>query len=257
MPVASGLYYNLHPGNGFETIPVVLLHGAGGNLLSWPPEVRRLAGSRVYALDLPGHGKSHGRGQQSIAGYARSVLDWLAAVGLHRAAFVGHSMGGAIALELAIQYPNNVLALGLIASGIRLPIPPDILAFAASPTTYRKASVALCQRAFTQSTDPHLLKLVLRRMTEVRQSVIHGDLMACDEFDAGKDIEKVWQPALVLCGSDDRLTPLRYSQFLADALPSARLVVLHQGGHMVMLENPPAVAGALEDFLSGVPYFAG
>jgi pimeloyl-ACP methyl ester carboxylesterase len=74
MPVKSELYYHLYQGSGYETLPVVLIHGAGGTHLSWPPEVRRLAGVRVYAIDLPGHGKSPGRGQQSIAGYARSVL---------------------------------------------------------------------------------------------------------------------------------------------------------------------------------------
>ncbi len=257
MPVISGLYYHHFQRSGFETLPIVLLHGAGGSHLSWPPEVRRLSGVRVFALDLPGHGKSPGRGQQSIAGYARCGVDWLSAVGLHRAAFIGHSMGGAIALELALQYPNNVLALGLIATGVRLPIPLNILTDAANPTTYRRASEALCRQAFSPSAESHLVELMVQRMTETRQSVMHGDLLACNDFDASKDIERIRHPTLVLCGTDDRLTPSRYSQFLADAIPSGRLVIIPQGGHMVMLERPQAVADALDVFLSGVSYYAG
>jgi pimeloyl-ACP methyl ester carboxylesterase len=257
MPVVSELYFYLYQGSGIETLPVILLHGAGGTHLSWPAEIRRLAGARVFALDLPGHGKSPGRGQQSIAGYARCVLEWLGAVGLNRAAFIGHSMGGAIALEMAMQYPENVLALGLLGTGIRLPIPPEILSDAASSTTYRKAYEAISRLAFSPSADAHLIELVVRHMAEIRQSVMHGDLLACNDFDATGRIGRIRQPTLVLCGSDDRMAPLRYSQFLADTIPSARLTVVPSAGHMVMLERPAAVAEALDRFLSGISYFAG
>jgi pimeloyl-ACP methyl ester carboxylesterase len=257
MPVVAELYYHLYQGSGYETLPVVLLHGAGGTHLSWPPEVRRLAKARVFALDLPGHGKSPGRGQQSIAGYARRVQEWLGAVGLNRAAFVGHSMGGAIALEMALQYPENVLALGLLASGTRLPIPAQILTDAASPTTYRKAHETISHLAFSPAADPHLIELVMQHMAEIRQSVMHGDLLACNDFDATGRIERIHPPTLVVCGSDDGLTPLRYSQYLADTIPAGRLVVIPAAGHMLMLERPQAVAQALEVFLSGISYYAG
>jgi pimeloyl-ACP methyl ester carboxylesterase len=257
MPIVSDLYYHLYQGSGFETLPVVLLHGAGGTHLSWPPEVRRLAGRRVFALDLPGHGKSPGRGQQSIAAYARRVMEWLGVVGLNRAAFVGHSMGGAIALEIALQYPENVLALGLLATGARLPIPPDILADAASPTTFRKAYEGISHLAFSSSAEAYLIELVVRRMAELRQSVMHGDLLACNEYDATAHIGRIRQPALVLCGADDRMTPVRFSQYLADTIPSGRLVVVPAAGHMAMLERPQVVADALGAFLSGIPYYAG
>jgi pimeloyl-ACP methyl ester carboxylesterase len=88
MPFAVKIYYQIH--QDAADLPLVLLHGAGGNHLSWPPELRRLAGFRVYALDLPGHGKSPGRGQQSIEAYLIALRDWMQAVELHRAVFIGH-----------------------------------------------------------------------------------------------------------------------------------------------------------------------
>src|SRR5512135_2219935 len=102
MPTADELYYHIYEGGiEGEKSPVILIHGAGGTHLYWPSEMRRLPRYRVYALDLPGHGKSGGRGQQSIPAYAQAVLAWLEQIGIHRAVFVGHSMGAAIALSIA------------------------------------------------------------------------------------------------------------------------------------------------------------
>ena len=77
---------------------MVLIHGAGGDHLFWPPEMRRLPDYRVITLDLPGHGKTEGPGCQSIQDYARDVAEFMDVASLSRAVFVGHAMGGAIAL---------------------------------------------------------------------------------------------------------------------------------------------------------------
>ena len=98
MPLSGNLYYSHHPDAGDGTPPLVLIHGAGGMHLYWPPEVRRLRGYNVYAVDLPGHGKSETiDGQQTIGDYARYLVQWLESVQLRRAVLVGHSMGSAIA----------------------------------------------------------------------------------------------------------------------------------------------------------------
>ena len=128
MPVSADLYYHFYEGSNEGQRPsVILIHGAGGNHLYWPSEIRRLPGYRVFALDLPGHGKSGGRGQQSISTYAEVVLEWLESVGIHSAVFVGHSMGGAIAMTLALDHPEHVLGLGLVSAGARLRVAPAFL----------------------------------------------------------------------------------------------------------------------------------
>ena len=106
MPIAAGVHYFLHEGGSVLRPTLVLIHDAGGDHLSWPAEMRRLPAYRVIALDLPGHGKTAGPGRQSVQDYARDVADFIDFIGLSRAVFVGHAMGGAIALTLAIRSPR-------------------------------------------------------------------------------------------------------------------------------------------------------
>ena len=232
--------------------PVVLVHGAGGTRLHWPPAVRRLRGFCVFALDLPGHGRSPGPGEQSIAGYGRAALAWLEAAGLERAVWVGHSMGSAICLWLALEASERVLGLGLLGAGARLRVPPNILRAPASPETFQSAVDLVMAWAFGPQAPPRLVKLASKRMAETSQEVLHGDFLACDAFDLRDRIQVITQPSLINCGEHDRMTPARYARWLAEQLPAARLEVMPHAGHMLMLEQPEAVAALLSAFLDEI-----
>ena len=90
--------------------------------MNWPPQLRRLAGMTVYALDLPGHGNSPGSGLQSIEAYRDSVFAFAEALNLPRSVVAGHSMGGAIALDMALQAPKRLAGLILLGTSDRLPV---------------------------------------------------------------------------------------------------------------------------------------
>src|SRR5512140_3865565 len=120
MPSAAGLYYFAHGAELVTLPPVILIHGAGGHHLYWPAQVRRLHGERVFALDLPGHGKSAGVGHHSVQDYSAEVLAFMDAMKFSRAVLVGHSMGGAVALQAALDAPERMLGLGLLGSAARL-----------------------------------------------------------------------------------------------------------------------------------------
>ena len=255
MPIAAEIYYHLYAeSEGGLRLPVVLIHGAGGIHLHWPPEIRRMPGYRVFALDLPGHGKSGGRGYQSISAYAQVVLEWLGVIGVHRAVFIGHSMGSAIAINLALDHSTHVMGLVLIGGGARLRVAPALLDGASSPTTFHRTVEMIVSWSFSEKTPVRLVELAAQRMGETRPSVLHGDFLACDSFDEMERIAQIRKPILVLCGNEDRMTPLRYSQFLANNIPDAVLKSIPDAGHMVMLEQPQAVTKALMDFLSGISY---
>ncbi len=265
MPFAAGIHYSFHEGVDVRKPPVILIHGAGGNHLYWPPEVRRLATLvancattyRVFALDLPGHGKSSGVGLQSINDYVRSVVNFMDAVGLWRAVIVGHSMGGAIAQTLALDHAERVAGLGLIGTGARLRVVPAMLSNTANPATFSLAVQTINEWAFGPQADPHLKALAAKRMAETRPAVLHGDLLACDAFDVMDRLSEIRVPTLIICGTEDKLTPLTYSKNLATQIPEAALQTVEAAGHMVMLEEPRRVAGALTVFLKTVPYQPG
>ncbi len=252
MPIAGNLYYYLHASNKPEAPSLVLIHGAGGTHLHWPPEMRRLPGYNIYALDLPGHGKSSGPGEQTIEAYAEQVAGWMASVGLVRAILVGHSMGAAIALRMSLSQSAAVRALVLLGGGVRLQVNPLLLEQSASSTTLPLALSAIVDWSYSPHADARLVELAARRIQETRPSVLHGDLLACDAFDIKDEVGRVRAPALVVCGQDDRMTPLRLSQYLAGTLPNARFRAIAEAGHMAMLEQPSEVTRALEEFLGEI-----
>lgn len=258
MPVAADIYYSLYRGSEKDTLPVVLLHGAAGNHLSWAAEIRRLKGSLIYALDLPGHGKSGILdGQQTVAGYAGKVIEWLEALRLQRAVFVGHSLGGAIALQMGIFHPEHVLGLGLVSTGVRLRVNSELLELAARKTTFNTAVAVLVKKSFSAQAPTRLVELVTQRMLETRPSVLYGDLMACNSFDVKERVGAIKRSTIVIGGALDQMTPLRYSQFMADSIPGAEMRIIPNAGHMMILEKPLEVALVLDNFLKRIVYNPG
>jgi pimeloyl-ACP methyl ester carboxylesterase len=256
MPNTVNVYYHLHEGarEGL-TPPIVLIHGAGGTHLYWPSELRRLPGYRVYAPDLPGHGKSGGRGMQSVGDYSKALIDWLDALDLHSVVMIGHSMGSAIALSLALDHPRRVLGLGLVGAGARLRVSSEILEQTSNQTTFSNAVAMVISRSFSPSAPARLIDLATRRMAETRSSVLYGDFLACDEFDVRERLGELHQPTIVLCGADDQMTPVRYAQYLASGIPNAVLKTIPAAGHMVMLEQPLAIAATISEFVGTIPYY--
>jgi len=257
MPINANIYYFEHLGESVRKPPVVLIHGAGGTHLHWPASIRRLHEYPVYALDLPGHGKSEGRGQQSITGYTQSVFDWMDALKMHKAVFIGHSMGGAIALTLGVQHPERVLGLGLVGTGARLRVAPALLENTAREETFPTIIDMISEWAFSPQADPRLVELAAQRMAEIRPSVLHGDFTACDAFNIIETLGDIKAPSLAICGENDQLTPARYSQYLADHIPNAEVQIFPGAGHMVMLEKPEEVAESLLAFLSKISNIPG
>ena len=253
MPLAAEIYYyyfskdpsGIHP-------PIVLIHGAGGNHLYWPPGIRRLPGYRIHSLDLPGHGKSPGRGRQSIDSYAADIQKWVHETNLNRAVFIGHSMGSAIAIRLALYHPEIVSGLGLVGAGAALRVNEELLESTSSPTTFDNAVMRITKLSFSSSASERLVELAAQRMLETRQSVLHGDLRACDEFDETVRISNISQPTIIICGIDDKMTPVRLSHYLYNNIPGSELEIIPGAGHMVMMEQPQAVGFAINRLMNKI-----
>lgn len=223
------------PGDG-----LLLLHGAGESGSVFSELLRRLPDA--FALDLPGHGQSEGVGFDSVGAYAAWVSRVLAAGGWEPQAVGGHSMGGAISLALALDGPFRPKALVLIATGGRLRVNPkllDSLAGGVFPENFRRAYLS-----------PKAPIALLDRMGTAPVASTHGDFLACDGFDRMQELTSLeGTPTLVLCGTDDQYTPLKYAYALRDAI-GAELTVVEGAGHLLPLEAPEQVSAAISSFLA-------
>jgi pimeloyl-ACP methyl ester carboxylesterase len=175
------------------------------------------------------------------------LVAFLDAVELEQAVLVGHSMGGGIALDVALRYPARAAGLGLVATGARLRVAPAILS---STLEDKEAAVSLiCQAAFGPEAPEEMERLGRRQMGATPAKVLHGDFVACDAFDVMDQLGRIEAPTLVLCGTQDRLTPVKYAVYLRDTISGAKLTLVEGAGHMVMIERPVAVVRALTSFL--------
>jgi pimeloyl-ACP methyl ester carboxylesterase len=209
-----------------------------------------MEGWEIYAVDLPGHGDSGGNPETTISGYASRLVAWMDALELRKVVLVGHSMGGAISQSIALDYPNRVAGLVLVGSGAKLRVHPQILSLTEDEASYQQAAELVTTWAFSSETPDRLKELALSRMSAVPAHVVHADFMACDNFNIMERLSEIETPCLILCGEKDLLTPVKYSRYLEDRLPDAKLVVVPGAGHMAMLEKPEAVVAPIRAFLN-------
>jgi pimeloyl-ACP methyl ester carboxylesterase len=252
------LHYRLHSASPPSAgPPLVLVHGAGGNLMHWPGELRRLPRRMVVALDLPGHGRSEGIGlcsldldrpAQDIGAYAQVVGQFSKGLGLGRFVLAGHSMGGAVAQELALRHPEMLAGLVLIATGPRLPVAPDLMK--ALQGDREAAAELLASWSQGAHPDANTTRIYLQRLREVDPQSLYEDYAACNSWDCTADLGRISVPTLLICGEADRMVPFQYSIVLQRRIETAQLVIVPGAGHMVMLEQPELVARAVQQFLA-------
>ncbi len=229
---------------------VVLLHGSGDSAQAWSAVLPHLAGVPCIALDLPGHGSQvdrPGPASMTVADYADTVRAALAREGIDEACLVGHSLGGAIALRLAVDHPSLVRRLVLVGAGARMRVLPDVLEEAQAAQAAAMRRLVMLGFAPDHATQAEAYYDALWPMAP---GMLHRDLSACDGFDMMGELGRVSQPTLILVGEADRLTPPKYARFLAEHLEMAHLVTVPEAGHYVQAESPKAVAGALRDWLA-------
>jgi pimeloyl-ACP methyl ester carboxylesterase len=201
----------------------------------------------AVAVDLPGHPQDSGH--STIEDYATFIEKLIEEKALSSPILVGHSMGGAIAMTYALRNPK-LKGLALVGTGARLRVDPRILSKIRE--NYQEASKLIAAWSVSRTCDPVIVDRLAAEMLKVKAEVTYGDFAACDKFDRMKDVENISCRTLIVCGSDDRLTPVKYSQYLHDRIRDSQLVVIPEAGHSVMLEKYRAFNEALNTFLGSL-----
>jgi pimeloyl-ACP methyl ester carboxylesterase len=238
---------------------IVFLHGAGLDHTVWQLPARSFAwhGHSVLAPDLPGHGRSEGPALGSLAEMAAWVGKLLDAAGVRQAALVGHSMGGAIAIEAAAALGERVSRVALLGTAGAIPVHRDLLVAAREQpdTAYRMMTAwAFGARAKTGGNPAPGLWMTGAAMALFARNaagVLATDLEACNVWKSGADAaRKLRCPALVLLGANDIMTPTKTGRELAGLIAGSRTVTIEDCGHMMLSEAPDAVLDALIAFFA-------
>jgi pimeloyl-ACP methyl ester carboxylesterase len=256
---------------------VVCLHGLGANKASFFETIATLAPDHtVHAIDLPGFGSSSKptRAPYDARWFADVVHDYLDAAGIDRAHLVGNSMGGRIALELALRAPERVKTVNLLSPALafrrrRALVPlvrgirPEL---AAIPHPLRVGRVREHLHALfaqPERLDPAIADVAAEEFCRVYRS--RAARVAF--FAAARNIyldrphgeNGLWTrlgalrpPALFVWGERDRLVPPAFSRHVAEALPDARQLVLDDCGHVPQVELPEATNGLIREQIEAV-----
>jgi pimeloyl-ACP methyl ester carboxylesterase len=224
---------------------LLFIHGAGASPAVWRLQLRHFKNSS--ACELPGH--PTGRGLGSVQEYARTVADYITERAVPQPILVGHSMGGAIAIEYALNNPE-LKALVLVGTGARLRVRSEFLLKIRND--YEEAAKLIASWSVSPSSDPVIAERLAKDLTGTNPEVTYNDFKACDKFDRMNDLEKISCRTLILCGADDRMTPPKYSEYLHDKIKLSELTIIPGAGHSVMLERYREFNQALEAFLASL-----
>ena len=249
------------------------MHGLGSNAKGWLRNIDELSSRyRVLAVDLPGYGRSSkGYYRYSMSFYAQVLVEFLAGLQVDKAVWIGHSMGGQIAMVAALEHPGAVDRLVLIS-------PAGFEEFTDGEGDWMRKAVS---PEFVRDTTVRGIAVNLK--SNFHEAPAEADFMITDRIQVrgARDFERycyavslnvgamldepvldrlgeIRQPALVIFGENDNLIPNRYLHggFTADIaesgvakLPSARLVMVPECGHFVQFEKAAETNKAILEFL--------
>ena len=238
---------------------VVFIHGAADSAAVWGRQVDRMGNRhRLLAVDLPGHGaRLREQAVDTCERSADDVLDQIRAHGLQAPVLVGHSMGGAIALTIALAHPEIPSALVLAGSGARLRIRPEVIESArrraeASSAGERIERVIPLEDVVSSAADAETRAWLAERIGQATGQATHADFVATSGFDAMGRLSEVQVPTLIIGGEDDRWTPPKFQQYFADNIAGSRLVMFPDCGHYPFVERSDDFNAELERFLAEV-----
>lgn len=230
---------------------LVFIHGSGGSAQFWSAQVEGLVErANTLAIDLPGHGGSQGDGQNTVEQYAASIIEFLDDIHPPGPIPCGLSLGGAIAQQLLLDYPDRFGAGILIGTGARLKVLPAI--FESIKSDFKGFVGMITEFAASKKTQPAVIRLFQDELVRCRPAVVSGDFQACNQFDVMARLDAIRVPVLVISAEDDKLTPPKYADHLESSIPHAVRAHISEAGHIAPLEKPRAVNRAIIDFLNDI-----
>jgi pimeloyl-ACP methyl ester carboxylesterase len=227
---------------------LILISGAGGTAEFWQYQTEYFPNAE--AVNLPGH--PDGELCTSVEDYTDWLWSYILDQGYSAPVLAGHSMGGAIVQMYALRCSKDISGLVLIGTGARLRVAPQILSLVQEGIENPSVWVRDFLEFQFSRIDPVMKEKLINKSLELGAKVQLNDMLCCDKFDIMDKVDQIEVPTLILCGSEDEMTPPKYTSYLAAKIKGSRLTVIDGGTHFVFAEKPEAVNQAIEEFLSNL-----
>lgn len=230
--------------------PLVFIHGSGDSASIWRLQLEHFGPEHAFAIDLPGHGQRPDTfsAEVTVQEYARVAYDITTQeLGLRQPIIAGHSLGGAIALMMGLDYGSQLGGMILVGTGARLKVHPTLLENARSQS--QEAQQQIGELAVAQANVATLPQQLRQEQISSGAAMLYRDLSACNVFDVMARLQEIQLSTLILCGEEDRLTPVKYSQYLQQHIAGSVLHVIPGAGHYVMREKAEAVNAAIDAWI--------
>lgn len=242
---------------GSERTPIIFLHGVGSDKSVWRPQLDHFSSERrAIAFDYPGYGESDPAPDGTTRDdYARQILAAMRSLGVNRAHICGLSLGGVVAIAMSAIEPEACASLVLADTFARHPDGQGIYersVAAADSGSLRPLAEARVDVLLAQPADPAVRNEVIETMSKIDPAAYTIGAEAVWLADQGSRAHDIRCPALVLCGSADKVTPPMLSTELSKIIPGARMELVAGAGHLANLERPQAFNTLVGAFIRGV-----
>lgn len=226
---------------------LLFIPGSGGGREEWLYQTEYFPDSEAVAF--PGH--PEGRPCSSIEEYVEWLRGYIQRQRYQDVVLAGHSMGGAIAQLYGLKYGEEIRALVLVGTGARLRVLPALLTMFQEMITDGAAWRKYVEGIY-HCVAPEVRQVMVAARMKIGAAVTVNDLLCCDKFDIMDKVDAIKLPTLLICGSEDEMTPVKYTRYLADKIEGATQLVIEGTSHWVYTEKPQEVNQAIERFLGGL-----
>ncbi|WP_424013477.1 alpha/beta fold hydrolase [Halorubrum xinjiangense] len=232
---------------------VCFVHGSGGTKDVWKSQARIADRFPGVAVDLSGHGDSDDvgtpAGRETFDAYADDVV--AVAEATDATVLCGNSLGGAVALWVALERDLALDGLVLAGTGAKLAV-AEPLRDALADDFDRAVSLLHEPDRLFHDAPAEYVELSEASMRACGRAITERDFLTCHRFDVRDRLDAVDVPALALVGAHDGLTPPAYHEYLAGEIPDGEWTELPDAAHLAMLERPAAFNEALSEFLGRI-----
>lgn len=238
---------------GERPTPILFLHGVGSDKSVWKPQLEHFGKSRpAVAIDYPGYDESELKPGATRDDFARAALAAMDAMSIGYAHICGLSLGGVVAIAMHHLAPNRCSSLILADT---FAVHPDGRAIYDRSIAGSRDLPAMAEARvdvlLAQPADPTVRSDVVETMSRIDPAAYRIGAEAVWLADQTERAAAIRVPTLVICGSEDKVTPPALSHDLAALIPDARYVEIAGAGHLANIEKPNEFNRAIEEFIDG------